>query len=137
MDRVGTGKHQAVSQEEAEASLRHSRQDLTMEAISARVEWLEREIGEPPHPLRGHPGSGLWQALDNLGSLMRKFGDEMGEMRRQREMERAAEKAVSDQRAAATAPYSRVAWIAIGAAVTVLVGGSVTAFLAWLAGFHR
>jgi hypothetical protein len=119
-----------ITEQAAETASRRgpapSRSDLTMEAYNARLGWVEREIGEPPHELRGAAGSGIWQALHKLGEQVQALADEIREMRR-----------AADQRAAAAAPYSRIAWLALGAAITTLVAGGVGTMVVWISGLHH
>lgn len=98
-----------------------------LSALRVTVTDLVHHVGEPPDPLRkGDEGSGLAALLFALSANMQKLSGDLAAFTKAFEAD--AQRAL-DRRA----PWSKAAWIVIGAALALTTGGALTALVAFVA----
>lgn len=86
-------------------------------------------IGEPPDPIAKTPGTGIIGLLVDLTEMVRELKESFDADRAHRAAET---KATSEATALRRAPWDRVIWIAIGTAVSAIVGSGLVGLGAWL-----
>ena len=100
--------------------------------LGQRVERLERNfsryVGSQPDIISGGKGSGLIQAVVDLGERLDALASVV-------QADIAARKAEADARARGREPWSKAAWIAIGSAIGVVTSSAVGGALLWV--LHR
>lgn len=112
--------------------------ELARDTLLPRVTSLEDElrklverVGRLPDPTSPEDkGAGLSRLIFELLAGSKRMEEQLAEMRRARAEE-------EDRAAKAREPVSRIAWLALGAGVAAVVGGSAAALLHWILTLHH
>lgn len=106
-----------------------------------RIGALEQLVGKLPSALPGAKGSGLAQHLVDLGGKVDALTLTLNATIAALDADRLARAAEELRRATDTAkrrePWSRVGWLAAGAAIATIVGAAIVGALGWLSGLHH
>src|SRR6478609_1662247 len=96
----------------------------SIENLDHRMARMERRfdslVGVPPDALTGQGGSGLVKAMLDVRKDFESLGDRVDALTRAIQADADARKAEAEERTRRAAPFSKVAWIAIGGAVGAL-----------------